>query len=143
MSAELIDLDAAQALADAATAGPWLHRESTIGGEHLIDRTDDVGYHFVLAGANEGDDAEFIAQARTLVPALIARVRAVEAEAGHVHRRCIVRGDQLVELRMAHKAARATISRVAALADLWEMEAVEQEDRDIVAMIRAAIKGGV
>lgn len=39
-------------------------------------------------------------------------------------------------------AAEAAIARVNELADLWEMEAVEQQDRDIVTMIRAALDGG-
>jgi hypothetical protein len=51
-------------------------------------------------------DAEFIAKARTLVPALIGRVRELEAEARYLNRQYLDRGDQLVKLRMVLKAAR-------------------------------------
>jgi hypothetical protein len=65
-----LDLDKAQALADAASPGPW---------EAYPNR--DVGgiAHVRIAQAMHPtawpSDAEFIAQARTLVPALIAELR--------------------------------------------------------------------
>jgi chemotaxis receptor (MCP) glutamine deamidase CheD len=61
MSNKPLDLDALQALCDAATPGPW---------ETDADRFDDI----------EEDDAEFIAAAREAMPMLVARVRELEAE---------------------------------------------------------------
>jgi hypothetical protein len=87
MTTEPIDLDAAQALADAATPGPWtwVHDE----GSSWDCLTGPAEYENLVLWANgvhtEGwinadpADAAFIAQARTLVPALIAEL--IEARA--------------------------------------------------------------
>lgn len=91
MNAEPIDLDKAQALADAATEGPWAiwhdldHQGfTTVGdaagvipeGEDYIDGewTNPTAHVYTEA------DAEFIAQARTLVPTLIAELRGYREE---------------------------------------------------------------
>jgi hypothetical protein len=71
MMPEPIDLDATQALADVASFGPWVVRK-TVDGEILIDHGD--GY--TVGGTNTSEDAEFIAAARTLLPALVAELRA-------------------------------------------------------------------
>ncbi|MHA4848791.1 hypothetical protein L1080_004485 [Rhodococcus sp. MSC1_016] len=81
MSTEPIDLDAAQTLADAATPGPWTAITSGIAnGDHWY--ICDGGESIAMISANDGinedqrePDAEFIAQARTLVPALIDACR--------------------------------------------------------------------
>ena len=80
MTTEPIDLDAVQALADAATPGPWDHATKTYDGGPLVVAE---GYGFPaepLPAAGgivcyPDADAAFIAQARTLVPALIAELR--------------------------------------------------------------------
>jgi hypothetical protein len=80
-----LDLDKAQALADAATPGPWatdgdydraevsqtVEPYATIVGTETTGRTYLSYEQLVLTAA----DSAFIAQARTLVPALIAELR--------------------------------------------------------------------
>lgn len=72
MSDHLTDeqLDAMQASADQATPGPW----EIIGGYQYV-----TGVDVVIGAIDEGcirlRDAEFIAHARTDVPALVAEVR--------------------------------------------------------------------
>ena len=81
MMSEHIDLDAIIAHADAATPGPWV--AITTGAQHgdhwyvaadgaavAATRSDDVGG----AGRRQAD-AEFIAEAREWVPALVAEVK--------------------------------------------------------------------
>ena len=86
MSTEPIDLDAAQALADAATPGPWIWEHDQ---EDSWDSLDGPGGKSILwangmhtEGWINADtaDAAFIAEARTLVPALIAELREVREE---------------------------------------------------------------
>jgi hypothetical protein len=80
MSPEVIDLDRIKALANSATPGPWVLGGLDQDGNRYIGNVIDDG---VLDGvvATSGDcDAEFIANARSLVPALIARIRDLEAE---------------------------------------------------------------
>jgi hypothetical protein len=121
---EPLNLDAVQALVDAATPGPWSAITSGVAnGDHwyICDEGESIAMISANDGVNEDQrepDAEFIAATRTLVPALIAEVRRLQASG---------------------EAAEAAIARVQELTDLWEMEAVEQEDRDIVTMIRGAI----
>lgn len=73
---EKLDLDALEALANAATEGPW---EADKMGE-LVDAR---GVHIVrqeaYANTVTACDAEFIAAARTAVPALIAELREAHA----------------------------------------------------------------
>lgn len=80
----MADIDAIQQRCDAATPGPW----EIIGGNEYLTG---VG---VMVGAPEGisiADAEFIAHARTDIPALLARVRELEAAVQRV--RNAVAGD--------------------------------------------------
>ncbi|WKN53796.1 hypothetical protein HJ581_0008290 [Rhodococcus opacus] len=92
MSAEPINLDAAQALADAATPGPWKWEKAGHGDPMLISGADDVLFAYpvhdgpleddVIESVDlhvQPDDAEFIAQARTLVPALVAELRELQS----------------------------------------------------------------
>ena len=74
-------LDEIEARANAATEGPWEEGERcvfTLGGAPVV--SDDV-IHYVHGMAGEGvchgEDAEFIAHARTDVPALVSALRAV------------------------------------------------------------------
>jgi hypothetical protein len=86
-----LDLDALQALADAATPGPWctqawgdfppdgMDRPDMLA--RSISTDDDESPEFVLvSGENAVNDAWFLAAAREAVPALIERVRELEAE---------------------------------------------------------------
>lgn len=90
-----IDLDAIQARADGATEGPWKYRD-IIGENHNVC----VNAHNIAAcGAGDLDpeygdrdqqaarNAEFIAHARTDVPALIAAVRERDATLARVRDR--------------------------------------------------------
>ena len=83
-SAEALDLDAIQKRADAATGGPWLPDE-----RHVLkpDKPESTWDGTVIAsvpddefGLYEFGNTEFIAHARTDVPALVAAVRARDAE---------------------------------------------------------------
>lgn len=70
-----IDLDALEALAEAATPGPW----EAVG---FYVRLGD-GFAVALANSRQEhspSDAAFIAAARTAVPALVARVRELEGK---------------------------------------------------------------
>ncbi len=79
-----LDLDAIEARANAASAGPWVLRL----GPHAIPEVHGpkYGVAFTFYGEGEGEndhadaDAAFIAAARTDVPALVARVRELEAD---------------------------------------------------------------
>ena len=79
-----LDLDAIEARANAASAGPWVLRL----GPHAIPEVHGpkYGVAFTFYGEGEGEndhadaDAAFIAAARTDVPALLARVRELEAQ---------------------------------------------------------------
>lgn len=83
-----LNLDAIEARANAATEGPW---ESLDRGDRLVawrQRDDELGIaafdYVVPEPMDNADDAEFIAHARTDVPALVAevrRLRDIEAEA--------------------------------------------------------------
>jgi hypothetical protein len=88
----MVNLDRIERRANAATKGPW---GFSCGDRRYIadPSTDIVGevaplYSgqticvFAVASASQGD-AEFIASARTDVPALIARVRELEAQRDH------------------------------------------------------------
>lgn len=88
------ELDAAEALAAAATEGPW--RKHDIGGsgaqepESIVVHTGQFDWEALQDGetsvawmprwdSQEDADAEFIAAARELVPRLVAEVRARDA----------------------------------------------------------------
>ncbi|MFD5916203.1 hypothetical protein ACFVYP_06915 [Kitasatospora sp. NPDC058201] len=81
-----LDLDAIQARCNAATNGPWtlhdaLNGDGFPGHLWVVENLDDgPGDHHVLINIGTRDDAEFIARARTDVPALLARVRQLETD---------------------------------------------------------------
>ena len=95
-----LDLDAIEARANAATPGPW-ERETgererqyvaavPMGGKRSYAIVADSG------GRHPWADADFIAHARTDVPALIARVRELEAENAALKQRLVI-DDAMVE----------------------------------------------
>lgn len=74
---EPIDLDAIEARASAASPGPW-QRGNRIGGPATeLDDAQVYGPEMTIydEGGHGWEDAEFIAHARTDVPALVAEVR--------------------------------------------------------------------
>lgn len=74
------DLDAIQARADSATEGPW---ELVAGSLHQpIIYSDGTGLDIAIMDNRDGidSDANFIAHARTDVPALLAVVRSQQAK---------------------------------------------------------------
>jgi hypothetical protein len=90
-----LDLDAIEARANAASTGPWrINTSDKMGEDWLIGGfglgRDDDGTHYYIVTTDgvrasrfdnsEGakSDAEFIAAARTDVPALIERIRELE-----------------------------------------------------------------
>ena len=90
----MIDLDAIEARANAATPGPWTYHEGCgyvevppcgaiefkPGWERSVHFLARVHNNHVEGEDGLGFDGPFIAAARTDVPALIARVRELEAE---------------------------------------------------------------
>lgn len=84
-----LDLDAIEARAEAATDGPWMvgaevSKDLGIVNAHWFGSVDpEVGIILGEAGLH---DAEFIAAARTDVPALVARVRELEATVERMRR---------------------------------------------------------
>ncbi|HEV2929940.1 MAG TPA: hypothetical protein VGW74_14705, partial [Propionibacteriaceae bacterium] len=93
--AETLDLDAIEARADAATPGPWHGEHEQYEGRELLCVS--IGdYGWVCSGERSPEydidseqgkaDAEFIAHARTEVPALVAEVRGLRAELERMRR---------------------------------------------------------
>jgi hypothetical protein len=77
-----LDLDRIEARAEAATPGPWEAVRGFQGEEFVGIRVDDRPNIFTTIAEDTltRADADFIAAARADVPALVARVRALEAE---------------------------------------------------------------
>lgn len=67
-----LNLDAIEARVAAATDGPWKHggNDGLVWGPRIGDP---------VSGSTEPEDADFIAAARTDVPALVAEVRQLRA----------------------------------------------------------------
>jgi hypothetical protein len=86
-----LDLDQIESRAEAATPGPW----KTWAMQVLADPVGDSNLDTALLIARTTDphrglrtfNADFIAAARTDVPALVARVRALEAEVQQLRKR--------------------------------------------------------
>jgi len=79
----MIDLDAIEARANAATPGPWRdqhHECSEVWGPAPDSQTHSMQIARIGRAQFDVLNAAFIAHARTDVPALIARVRELEAE---------------------------------------------------------------
>ncbi|MGW6658893.1 hypothetical protein [Rhodococcus sp. NPDC055024] len=77
-----VDVEHTKALEAAATPGPWVARPSPMGAM-LPDEVFASGESFgrnVPAECHQREDAEFIAHARTAVPALVAAVERVQAQ---------------------------------------------------------------
>lgn len=76
-----VDVEHTKALEAAATPGPWVARPSPMGAM-LPDEVFASGESFgrnVPAECHQREDAEFIAHARTAMPALVAAVERVQA----------------------------------------------------------------
>ncbi|QSL99845.1 hypothetical protein SEA_ODAY_102 [Gordonia phage ODay] len=80
-----LDLDAIEARANAAYVGPWTADPDSYGD--IWARAGHEGATVVVSAdpALNTADAEFIAHARTDVPALVSRVRELEAAVRRVH----------------------------------------------------------
>lgn len=96
-----LDLTAIQARADSSHAGPW----EVDGLQDVVARHDTRGIAWGVARQCDPRDVKFIAHARTDVPALLDRVRQIEADLADAHR------DALVNRDTANRAE-ATIERV-------------------------------
>lgn len=122
MTPEPLDLDAVEALCDAATAGPW-RTEDAIGAPFNIESENGLGVAIAhqqvsishdLKQQHRRANAAFIAAARTLVPALVTRLRALDAENARLRRRADryreewqKRGDEITKLADAARTAGA------------------------------------
>jgi hypothetical protein len=103
-AAGALDLDAIEARVAAATFAPWYAHTHTIGGHlgYWVSHTPGQCVALINGPAvmmpDTAANAEFIAHARTDVPALVERVRALEAE------RDAVRAE-MVEAQSHHESA--------------------------------------
>ena len=162
-----IDLAAIKARADAATPGPWWHQGFGLAGQATIRGGPDEwrGFDGSLGGdtrpvarvepapddeggfvTNHDADAEFIAHARTDVPALLARIAELEER---------VDGADKVAAHADRERERAEADRDQALARIAELEAdlsdahyegfgvgMESADQDIDQIAAAAERRG-
>jgi hypothetical protein len=71
----MLDLDAIEARAEAATPGPWRQTTSKRGYRDVLQTPDSYGDRMIAKGCPNAD-ADFIAAARTDIPALVAELRA-------------------------------------------------------------------
>lgn len=90
----VLDLDALDALVSAATEGPW-EVSTILDGNSRTFIIEDVarwrGYRNSLNLGEDRQTADFIAASREAVPALVARVRELEAELGELNEKgCII-----------------------------------------------------
>jgi predicted alpha/beta hydrolase len=70
----MLDLDAIEARAEAAAPGPWREPKNGLGLGWTIFPKNSKGWS--IATCDSGTDADFIAHARTDIPALVAELRA-------------------------------------------------------------------
>jgi hypothetical protein len=121
----VIDLDAIKARAEVATPGPWEEDGSEIyvvGSRAWVAESCHLAEYGVTA---HGDlDAEFIAHARTDVPALVAeveRLRADLAGVGRMAREDYARAEQAEQALVAAQAEMEQL-RATALAASWRVD---------------------
>jgi hypothetical protein len=93
MTTQPLDTAAIQVRVDAARPGPWTIRDALDGDGfpgHLwvVENDDEPGDHHVMVNIGTRDDGEFIAHARTDVPALLARVADLEQQLANVAAAC-------------------------------------------------------
>ena len=124
MSTDDLDRDAIRARAEDATPGPWTYRMDPFYegvSYEVFHEFDFYGPHAeeVAVGMIE-EDAEFIAHARTDIPALVAMVRERDAEIVRLVRDL---GDTDVMLQNAHVARMA--------ADAGTLRALTLADKDV------------
>ena len=74
----MLDLDAIEARAEAATPGPWRQTASRRGYRDVLQTPDTYADRMIAKGCPNAD-AAFIAHARTDVPALVAELRAARS----------------------------------------------------------------
>jgi hypothetical protein len=115
---DTLDLDEVEARANAATEGPWRALTSgRRGGDHWHVTDSDQSIALIHASDGEDEDmrepdAEFIAHARTDVPALVAEVRRLRAKVVAVEQA----GTVVIEAIEAERTAlRGALERVLAL----------------------------
>ena len=71
----MLDLDAIEARAEAATPGPWRQTASRRGYRDVLQTPDTYADRMIAKGCPNAD-AAFIAHARTDIPALVSELRA-------------------------------------------------------------------
>ena len=110
-----IDPEALRRLADAATEGPWEADHSEEDNSSIKE----VGREWWdgLAFAGRKSDAEFIAAARTAVPALLDALAAAERRATRAEAQSAIRGRAVVMYRDRAREADARIKAVQDLID--------------------------
>ena len=113
-----LDLDAIEARTNAATDGPWSWEVSD--DRRWVDVTA-PDYERVIATTHDDDLAEFIAHARTDVPALVAALRKAEAQ---VARMSLLTTAELVYVSSGELTARAEKAEAQVAAVLAECRKV-------------------
>lgn len=142
-----LDLDRLEALAKAATPGPWWgggsnRRRDSIG---LVGRTSDRGTGNAIAvlngiGMDRVADAEFIAAAREGVPTLIAEVRGLRRDHDSAlaiieHRDAMVAG-----LAAERDALAAKVRALAARFDGFAEASISVPDSELYKVIATEIR---
>ena len=123
MTTHPIDTEALRRLADAATAGPWENARN--GVQQSLDAATKAGdYRYEGVGIVpeeyvRQDDAEFIAAARTAVPALLDALAAAEHRATRAEAQSAIRGRAVVIYR--ERAREAEAER-----DEWRQTALDE-----------------
>lgn len=101
--------DAIRARAEAATDGPWTAHNMERAGWLIETPESREAGEYPAAEVREGRDAEFIAHARTDVPALLDALDAAEAEIDRLRAECDRAWDVAVEERLRRLEAQAGI----------------------------------
>lgn len=111
MTAQPIDAEALRRLADAATPGPWplFSGGEYVGGVGIVIAPDDGG----VSPAN----AEFIAAARTALPALLDALAAAEHRATRAEAQSAIRGRAVAIHRQRAREAEARVKAVGDVLD--------------------------
>ena len=133
MTTHPIDTEALRRLADAATAGPWENARN--GVQQSLDAATKAGdYRYEGVGIVpeeyvRQDDAEFIAAARTAVPALLDALAAAEHRATRAEAQSALRGRAVVMYRERAREAEAEVKRLSwkcgHLADKYDTDTEE------------------
>ncbi len=131
----------AQARADAATPGPWLHIAVTgqARGSTSLDVYTANGHDLITRDCDDLDTAEFLAAARSDVPALADLVRRL---AGEVLTLRAILSDATSESRMYEQGVRDSLAAIEAIGTqgVRSLPGFAVSWRDVLAAVRALLE---